>query len=203
MRVVLVFATFSASIARWCQLENVKQDTQNDYTYIGPWRLDTCTTLTLDHGKCTEAECPYRIKFGDDEIIELADAMHGNTVLTALSLGSNKLSDESAKALAEVLRDNEALTDLHLQGNQISDDGAVALAQVLQENPVLTTLNLEHNIIGDEGGQAILDVLQSNTSALDTVHLSHNDVSPWILSTIAAENDRMMKPPEEPHGGEI
>ena len=75
--------------------------------------------LLLDHGKCDEDECPHRKQFEDEEIIELADALHGNTVLTALDLGSNKLTDESVKALAEALRDNEALIDLSLRDNQI------------------------------------------------------------------------------------
>ena len=43
----------------------------------------------------------------------------GEGVLTALDLGSNKLTDESVKALAEALRDNEALIDLSLRDNQI------------------------------------------------------------------------------------
>ena len=134
---------------------------------------------------------------GDDDVVELADALHGNTVLTALSIGSNKLTDESAKAIAEALRDNEALTDLYLQGNHIGDEGAIAIAAVLQENELLTLLNMEHNVIGDEGGEALLDVLKSNTTALETLHLGHNRISSWILTEVEAENARKMQPPPD------
>lgn len=119
LRAALLLALPSLLSARWCQVENVKADVEGDYTFAGPWRVDTCTTLLLDHGKCDEDECPHRKQFEDEEIIELADALHGNTVLTALDLGSNKLTDESVKALAEALRDNEALIDLSLRDNQI------------------------------------------------------------------------------------
>ena len=88
-------------VTRWCQLETVKTDPDRDFTFAGPWRLDGCTTLELDHGKCDEDDCPHRIGLVDEEIIELADALHGNTILTALSLAANKITDESAKALAE------------------------------------------------------------------------------------------------------
>ena len=129
LRAALLLALPSLLSARWCQVENVKADVEGDYTFAGPWRVDTCTTLLLDHGKCDEDECPHRKQFEDEEIIELADALHGNTVLTALDLGSNKLTDESVKALAEALRDNEALIDLSLRDNQIGGAPPLPLPQ--------------------------------------------------------------------------
>ncbi len=185
------------AFSRWCQVENVKSDPNGDYTFSGPWRIDGCTTLSLDHGKCDEEDCPHRVKFVDDEIIELADALHGNTVLTALSMVSNNITDESVKAIAEALRDNEALMDLNLYDSMVSDDGAIALAEAFAENEVFNSLNLEHNNIGDEGAQVLLDLLKSNESAFETLHLKHNRVSPALLEEIEAEMDRQMRPPPD------
>ena len=66
---------------RWCQLESVKTDPDRDYTYAGPWRIDGCTTLELDHGKCDEDDCPHRTGLVDEELIELADAMQLEAVI--------------------------------------------------------------------------------------------------------------------------
>ena len=182
---------------RWCQLENVKTDPDKDFTFSGPWRLDGCTTLELDHGKCDEEDCPHRVALVDEEGIELADALHGNTVLTAISLAANKITDESAKALAESLRDNEVLNELNLMGNEIGDEGAAAIAEVFQTNPVFTLLNLEANQIGDEGGKAILDLLKSNTSALEIVYIENNKMAKWIEEEVAEEVRLNQEIPEE------
>ena len=145
--VLTLVALLPVVTARWCQLENVKSDPDKDYSFAGPWRLDGCTTLELDHGKCDEDDCPHRVALVDEELIELADALHGNTALTAISIAANKMTDESAKALAEALRDNEALNELNLSNNQIGDEGAAALAEVFQSNQVMMLLNLETNLI--------------------------------------------------------
>jgi len=175
----------------------VKTDPDKDFTFAGPWRLDGCTTLELDHGKCDEEDCPHRVALVDEEFIEFADALHGNTVLSAISLAANKMTDESAKALAEALRDNEVLNELNLMGNEIGDEGAVALAEVFQTNQVFTVLNIEANQIGDEGGKAILDLLKSNMSALEVVYIENNKMAKWIEEEVAEENRLNQEIPEE------
>ena len=183
--------------ARWCQLENVKSDPDKDYSFAGPWRLDGCTTLELDHGKCDEDDCPHRVGLVDEELIELADALHGNTAITALSIAANKMTDESAKALAEALRDNEALNELNLSNNQIGDEGAAAIAEVFQSNQVMMLLNLESNLIEEEGGKAILDLLKSNTSALEILYIENNNLPKWIEEEVAEENRLNQEVPPE------
>ena len=89
----LLAALIGGADARWCQVENVKADVHGNFTYAGAWRLDGCTTLALDHGYCAESDCPWRVKFGDEEIIDLADQLHGNSALTALSLSLLFASD--------------------------------------------------------------------------------------------------------------
>jgi hypothetical protein len=195
---ILAWAVLISSVhSRWCQLENVKADVHGNYTFSGPWRLTECTTLALDHGMCTEADCPWRRKFGDEEIVELADHLHGNAALTALSMSSNAITDESALAIAEVLRDNEALTEMNLQHNQIGDQGAIAIAESLRANSVFTLLNLQHNMLTDEGGSALLAVLQSNISGLETLYLGNNDISENILAEVDMQNRQAMLPPAD------
>ena len=199
-RTLLVIVGLSApsgAAARWCQVENVKADIHGNYSFAGQWRLDGCTTLALDHGYCAEADCPWRVKFDDDAIVELADHLHGNSALTALSLSSNKVTDEGAIALAEALRNNEVLSDINLLGNLIGDKGALALAEVLADNAYCTSLNLEHNRLTDEGGQALLEVLKSNTSALETLYLGSNKVSVDIVVEAEEANRLAMRPPDD------
>lgn len=183
--------------ARWCQVENVKADIHGNYTYAGQWRLEGCTTLALDHGYCAEADCPWRVKFDDDAIVELADHLHGNSALTALSISSNKVTDEGVIAIAEALRNNEVLSDLNLLGNLIGDKGAIALAEVLAENAFCTSVNLEHNRLTDAGARALLDVLKSDASALETLYLGSNRVSAELVVEAEEASRLAMQPPDD------
>lgn len=183
--------------SRWCQVENVKPDVHGNYSFSGPWRIDGCTTLSLDHGYCAEMDCPWRVKFDDEAIVELADHLHGNTALTALSLASNMMTNEGALAIAEALRENEVLHDLNMAANKIGDKAAFALAEVLASNTVFTTLNLEYNVITDEGGRALLELLKSNESALETLHMGNNDISDDILAAAEDQNRAAFQPPAQ------
>ena len=197
MRALLLLVLVAPASAMWCHLETVKADYNKDFSFIGPWKLDTCTTLTLDHGKCTAADCPSRVKIEDADIIELAEALQGNKILNVLSIASNLITDEGAKAIAEALLENEALIELSLQGNQITDEGAIAIAGAVQANPMLSVLNLEHNQIGDEGGRALLDALKSNASALDQLHIGNNPMDTSIVRRANTENEGNIRPPSK------
>ena len=202
MRAAIFVVLWETASARWCQVENVKADVYGNYTFAGSWRLDGCTTLALDHGMCAEEDCPHRNKFGDEEIVQLADHLHGNSGLTALSISSNKITDESAIAIAEALRGNEILTDLNLQHNQIGDRGAIALAEVLESNAVFTVLNLQHNLLTDEGGRVLLAALQSNNSGFETLYVAHNQMSEELLAEVAMENKQAFTPPAGHQGAQ-
>ena len=194
-RLVSLLLLVAPAVARWCQVENVKADVHGNYSYAGAWRIDGCTTLSLDHGYCAEVDCPWRVKFTDEDIIELADQLHGNTALTALSASSNSISDQGVMAIAEALRDNEALIDLNLAGNAVGNQGAFAIAEVISTNAVFTNLNLEFNKLTDEGGRVLLEKLQSQECALETVHIANNPISSEILSEIAEANKAAFRPP--------
>ena len=194
-RLLHLLLLVAPAASRWCQVENVKADIHGNYSYAGAWRIDGCTTLSLDHGYCADVDCPWRVKFSDEAIIELADQLHGNSALTALSLGSNKISDEGALAIAEALRENEVLTDLNLAGNLIGDQGAVALAETLTSNVGVTNLNLEHNRFTDTGGRMLVDLLKNNESALDTLHIGNNKVSAELVAEAEDVSAAAFRPP--------
>ena len=202
IRVILAMLAAPAA-ARWCQLENVKGDVYGNFTYAGAWRVDGCTTLSLDHGRCSEIDCPWRIKFTDEEIVDLADKLHGNEVLLALSISANNLTDESAVAISEAMRQNNNLLELNLQENAIGDQGAIAIAEVIRYNVVFHQLNLAYNNITDEGAQLLLEVLKSEDSALETLNLRSNRLTASVLREIEQEMRRQRLPPEgyEPSTG--
>lgn len=182
--------------ARWCQVETVKADIYGNFSFMGEWRVDGCTTLQLDHGYCSEQDCPSRIMFTDEQIIELADKLHGNSQLTAISLGSNLVADEGCTAIAEALRDNENLADLNLQGNQIGDQGAMALVQAMTNNVALNSINLAFNNLTDTGARALIDLLKNPESALDTLHIFNNtDVSPALMAECLDANQLAFQMP--------
>ena len=199
--VLMLAALLTPGAARWCQVENVKSDIHGNYSYMGAWRIDGCSTLSLDHGYCGDVDCPWRVKFTDEAIIQLADTLHGNTALTALSIGSNEISDEGVIAIAEALRDNEVLIELTLSGNMIGNAGVAALADALKANPVLTNLNIEYNQLTDEGARALLNLLKSDESALETLHIDNNKISAELLAAVVEQNQVAFRPPEG-HGSE-
>ena len=64
-------------------------------------------------------------------MIELCNALEGNTTLTELSAGSHSLSAEDAEAFAGVLRSKSALKSLCLGNSSFGDDGLAVLAEGL------------------------------------------------------------------------
>lgn len=65
------------------------------------------------------------------EVLELCNALEGNTTLAELSAGSHSISAQDAKAFAGVLRSNSALKSLCLGNSSFGDDGIAALAEGL------------------------------------------------------------------------
>jgi hypothetical protein len=197
LRATCFFTLAASSFSRWCQVENVKADVHGNYTFAGPWRVDGCTTLSLDHGMCVDADCPRRIKFTDEEIIGLADELHGNTELSALSISSNAIKDQGAIALAEFIHGNQVLNEVNLQGNLISDEGALALAKAISSDCAVTVLNMQYNQLTDAGGEALMEVLKSNETSLDELFLEHNQISEELVAEAIVQNQRaFMAPPQ-------
>lgn len=88
------------------------------------------------------------------------------SVVKALGLGSNGITDRGAEHLAEMLTTNRTITWLALAGNQIGDRGVQLLANTLaNQNSTLLVLSLHVNkAISDTSVDAIIDMLQHNRS---------------------------------------
>ena len=63
---------------------------------------------------------------------QLAEALTGDSSLTALDVGGNNIGPEGITALAGALRGNDALRTLELGYNPIREKGAQALADVVK-----------------------------------------------------------------------
>jgi hypothetical protein len=93
---------------------------------------------------------------------------HGNTNLTSLSLGFNKLSDATANVLAEALTPTEqhkpCLKHIDLHSNFIAQAGTAKMAVALRTNASLEELLMWNNQAGKTGGAYLADSLNSNTT---------------------------------------
>jgi len=87
----------------------------------------------------------------------LAGVLRGNSSITKLNLGGNKLGAEGGKIIADMLPQTK-ITSLDLGYNNIGVEGGKALAAVLPQTQI-TSLNLSENSIGVEGGKALAAVL--------------------------------------------
>ena len=85
-----------------------------------------------------------------------------STPLKSLSIGANRLGDESVSALCESLKTNTTLEKLDIKGgyeDTLGASGATIIAEMLKVNTPLTTLNISVNRIGVEGAQAVAGAL--------------------------------------------
>lgn len=85
--------------------------------------------------------------FTDADIIQLFQALRGNTFLKKLNIGNYETGGEGVMALAK----KTTVTELNLPGNKIGDVGVVALSR----NITITELDLSRNKISEEGRAAL------------------------------------------------
>ncbi|MDP2438641.1 MAG: protein kinase [archaeon] len=119
-------------------------------------------------------------KLNEWDASRLADALRGNSTLTALNLNGNDLSDVGTARLAAALKTNTALARLDLQENSINLEGATRLAEALRVNSSLTALDLRANSVKNEGAAVLAEALQANAT-LTALHLDLNGVTDQIL----------------------
>ena len=91
-----------------------------------------------------------KLKWGDDEAVQLAVVLPLCAKLTELKLVGNQVGDRGAAALAGAIKGNGALKDLDLNSNQIGAAGAAALADALRVNGAMKALSLAGNQIGED-----------------------------------------------------
>jgi len=126
-------------------------------------------------GACHSINLSYR-NIGPKGVRYLADALRGNSSITALNIAYNSVGDEGARYLAESLRSNFSLTVLHMYGNRVGDEGMRYIAEALRSNSSLTVLDMCNNHVGAEGMRYLAESLRSNSS-LTTLEIGFNRVN--------------------------
>jgi Leucine-rich repeat (LRR) protein len=172
---------------------------QNGGSYYQRGGLSPIVQNKLDEAIRTGAiklELVSNYFLSDNDAVDIARALAGNTTLQTIDLTNNRIGDEGAIALAgnttlqtldltnnrigyegaRALADNKTLQTLNLDSNEIGDEGAIALAG----NTTLQTLNLSDNKIGDEGARVL-----ANNTTLQTLNLAYNKIGEIALAALA------------------
>ncbi|CAF0977089.1 unnamed protein product [Rotaria sp. Silwood1] len=121
----------------------------------------------LKHNTTLEELDFHDNRISDIGVQSLTKILSSNTsIIKALGLGSNGITDKGVEYLAEMLKINRTVTWLALAGNQIGDRGVRLLANTLaHQNSTLLVLSLHVNkSISDESINVIIDMLQHNKS---------------------------------------
>jgi hypothetical protein len=139
---------------------------------------DTLTELYIDNLDGLLLDAPAAVL--------LANALHANTSLTALSLQSLLVWYDAAAAaeLIYALTAHPRLRLLDLSrdyGGYYGDFGVAAVgtmlaALLLANAPALQTLDIRRNYLGDEGMRPVVEALRHNTH-LTKLHCSYNGIS--------------------------
>ncbi|KAJ3208640.1 Leucine-rich repeat-containing protein 71 [Entophlyctis luteolus] len=150
--------------------------TENHFTSVlGATLTSNLRSLNIDQNPKIP-ECLYGLLLAEDSLLK------------ALSLRTNGITDVGARALASTLRINRALTSIDLWGNLIGKDGACDLAEALRFNQSLMSLSLAKNSIGDEG---VLYLCKT----LSNYPLQHED--PTVRKKALSDLDRLRRELEE------
>eukprot|EP00051_Salpingoeca_urceolata_P017935 m.249075 g.249075 ORF g.249075 m.249075 type:complete len:223 (-) comp19083_c0_seq2:35-703(-) len=121
--------------------------------------------LTLTDQSWRDGTSAQFIGYGidDENTVQLAAALKGNTTLNNLLLWDNFIGDQGCETLCEALKHNECLVHLSLSFNRITTRGMVALCDLIAIHPTLTEIHVSNNKIGDEGALLLCTALQRNT----------------------------------------
>ena len=121
-----------------------------------------------------------------DDLMELCNALRGNTNLSKLDLSYSMIREDHAIIIAEVLRTNTTLHTLSLRGGIKSIAAAKAIAEAIGVNKGLCSLDLAANSIGRRPQfiEALAQALRVNTT-LRTLTLIHNNIDDDAAATLA------------------
>jgi hypothetical protein len=159
--------------------------------------METVIQQALIEKECTRLDLGYNNITSRGASI-LADALKHNTTLEELDFHNNRVLDIGVHSLAEVLSSNTSIVKaLGLGSNGITDKGAEHLAEMLKTNRTITWLALAGNQIGDRGVQLLADTLaHQNTSLLVLslhVNKSISDASVNAITNMLQHNKSLKK----------
>jgi Ran GTPase-activating protein (RanGAP) involved in mRNA processing and transport len=116
-----------------------------------------------------------RNEIGDEESVELFNALTQNISLESIILSNNKISDKGCQTLSKTLSLNTKLKILNLSFNRITTNGLINIFTVLKINKTLKVIDLGNNII-DEVPIILKEVIETNRF-LEEVDISSNSWS--------------------------
>ncbi|CAF2646263.1 unnamed protein product [Rotaria sp. Silwood2] len=136
--------------------------------------MKTIVKQALIEKECTRLDLGYNAITSIGASI-LADALKQNTTLEELDFHNNRVLDIGVHSLAKVLSLNTSIVKaLGLGSNGITDKGAEHLADMLKTNRTITWLALAGNQIGDRGVQLLANTLAHQNSSLLVLSLHVN-----------------------------
>ena len=121
-------------------------------------------------------------------VVAIADSIRTMVALVKFDISNNKLNAAGGKALAEALHGNQVMTELNLSSNELGSkgdffntadlSGVSAISNAIPTMGALTHLDISRQTykdrygdtvggIGAEGAKAIAEALKSNVSGLD------------------------------------
>jgi Ran GTPase-activating protein (RanGAP) involved in mRNA processing and transport len=127
-----------------------------------------------------------------DGVIDFANALSQNKVLTSLQLCGNEFYEQGATAVANALQQSNTLVSLDVSLNKISDKGLDAFATALKSNSSLTALEMRECRISLPEG-SVLEAMRFNTTLtqLDLSRNSLNGKSGTELSLVLQSNSSL------------
>uniref|UniRef100_A0A8C7X0N2 Tropomodulin 4 (muscle) n=1 Tax=Oryzias sinensis TaxID=183150 RepID=A0A8C7X0N2_9TELE len=101
-------------------------------------------------------------------LIEIFEAMKGNSHVEFLSIAATRSNDPVARACAEMLEENTFLQSLNIESNFITSEGMMAIIKAMGSNATLMELKIDNQRqkLGDSVEMEIASMLENNSSIL-------------------------------------
>lgn len=131
---------FHNLVVMFWQNKALKVLEMNRWWIENEWFLSICEGLTKNQN--IESLSLSHNKIDDDIPDSLATLMNAYmTNIKILDLSHNKIGSKTILNLAETLKINKILTQLNLENNEIDEEGGLALADIMKRNLVSITFN--------------------------------------------------------------
>ncbi|XP_035826406.1 tropomodulin-1 [Aplysia californica] len=104
-----------------------------------------------------------------ERLVEVCQALRGNTFCVKLDMAAVAANDKVAKALAESLEENETLKTVNVESNFISGEMIVELLKAINKKQALLELrvaNQKPEVLGNKVEMQIAKLLKENSTLL-------------------------------------
>jgi len=132
--------------------------------------VDESIKKLKENDKDLKTLCLNNIKnVSTDRLIEVCEAVSGNTTLVRLDMASVDATDRVAKAMAKSLEENGTLKTLNLESNFISGEAILELvkgANVKQSLIELKLANQKPEVLGNKVEMALAGLMKENHTLL-------------------------------------